>query len=179
MQSFVELGDDLVELLEGEALVGGGVVVDGGAVHHLDDVVVVEVLVELLRDHAELLEVDHPVLVLVEEGEDPADAVLGLGLADARADDVQELGEGDGLVLVAQPVDEGEDEGVPFVEAQLIEHLIDLRGIDGAASVLVEDVEGLLEVLVVLGEQPVFPGRLLRLLGRRGGLCLRSSAHLI
>ena len=41
----VELGDDGVELIEGEALIGGGFIVDMGAVHHLEDLVIVDVLV--------------------------------------------------------------------------------------------------------------------------------------
>ena len=78
----VELADDGVELLEGEAFVGGGLLVDVGGVEHLEQVVVVDGVMELFGDGLELLEVHGAVLVLVVEREDPADAVLGLGLSD-------------------------------------------------------------------------------------------------
>ena len=78
----VELADDGVELLEGESLIGGGLLVDVGGVHHLYNIVVVDAIMELLGDALELIEVDGAVLVLVEEREHSPDAVLGLGLSD-------------------------------------------------------------------------------------------------
>ena len=154
----VELGDDVVELLEGEALVGGGLLVDVGGVDEFEEVVVVDGVVELLGDGLELLEVDDSVLVLVVEGEDPLDAVLGLGLAHPRGDDVDELILADGLVLVLESVDEVQDEGVSLVQAQLLQNLVDLHWVDGPASVLVEHLERVHQLVVVLGCEAVLPG---------------------
>jgi hypothetical protein len=75
-------------------------------------------------------------------------------------------------------VDEGEDEGVTLVQTELVQDLVDFGGVDGAAAVLVEDLEGLLQVLVVLGSEAVLPGELRRLLGGGSGLSLGCSAHL-
>ena len=178
--SFVgKLGDDPVEFLELDGLAGGGLLVDVGAVEHLEQLVVVEVLVELLGDGLELFEIDGAVLVLVVDGEHAAEAVLGLGFTNLRADDAEELFEADWLVLVSESVDEREDEGVPLVEAQLLEDLVDLTGVDGAASVLVEHLEGALQFVVVLGGEAIFPGKLGGGLGGLGGLRLGCSAHKI
>jgi hypothetical protein len=67
--SFVgKLADNGVKLLKGKALVGGSLVVDVSAVKHLQKIVVVKSIVELLGNCLELLEVNHSVLVLVEQG---------------------------------------------------------------------------------------------------------------
>lgn len=173
-----ELADDGVELFEGKALIRGGLVVHRCAVHHFQDVVVTQVRMNLLCNCLKLLEVHHPVLVLVVEREHLLDAVLGLGLTHSGADDVKEFGELDGLVLVAEALNEVEDEGVALVEAELIKDLVDFGGVDCAAAVLVEDFEGLLEFFVVLRREAFLPGEL-GLLGFRGsGLGLGCSAHL-
>jgi hypothetical protein len=180
-KSFVgELGDDSVELIESEAFIGSGFVVDVGAVHKFEEFVIVEVVEELFGDSFELFEVDGSVLVLVEQGEHLLEAVLGLGLTDSVTDDVEELVEVDGSVLVSKSDDEGEDEGVSLVKAEFFKGFVDFSGIDGAASVFVEDFEGVLEFFVVLGGEAVFPvgegdcG----LCGGWGGGCGFGSAHL-
>ena len=65
-----ELGDDSIELIEGKALVWWGLVIDGGAVHHLEKGVIIKIFVELLRNGFELIEINYAILVLVINGED-------------------------------------------------------------------------------------------------------------
>jgi hypothetical protein len=48
-------------------------------------------------------------------------------------------------------VNEGEDEGISLVQAEFLQNLVDFSRIDGAATILVEDLEGTLELLIVLG----------------------------
>ena len=55
----VELADDGVELLEGEAFVGGGLLVDVGGVEHLEQVVVVDGVMELFGDGLEPVSYTH------------------------------------------------------------------------------------------------------------------------
>lgn len=105
--SFVgELGHDGVELVKGEAFVGGGLVVDVGAVHQFEEFVIVDVFVELFGDGFELFEVNASVFVLVEETEDYSESVFGLGLSDTGSDDVEEFVEGDWFVFVSESGDE-------------------------------------------------------------------------
>jgi hypothetical protein len=126
-------------------------------VHHLKDIVIVKVFVQLLGDGSELLEVDHAILVFVEDTEDFLEAVLGLGLSDFRANDVQELRELNWLVLVPERMDQRKDERVSLVKSQLIENLVDLSGINTAATVLVEDVKGLLQLVIIFSGEAVLP----------------------
>lgn len=49
---------------------------------HLNDVVIVEVLVKLLRNDSEFLEVNDSILILIEEGKDSSDSIFGLCLSD-------------------------------------------------------------------------------------------------
>jgi hypothetical protein len=132
-------------------------VVDGRTVHHLKDIVIVKVFVQLLGDGSELLEVDHAILVFVEDTEDFLEAVLGLGLSDFRANDVQKLRELNWLVLVPERMDQRKDERVSLVKSQLIENLVDLSGINTAATVLVEDVKRLLQLVIIFSSEAVLP----------------------
>lgn len=107
MLSFVgPLRHDSVELFELDALAGCGLLVDVSAVEHLEQVVVVEVFVELLGDGLELFKINGSVLVLIVEGEDSAEAVLGLGFTNFRANDAEELFKAYWLILVSECVDE-------------------------------------------------------------------------
>jgi hypothetical protein len=126
-------------------------------VHHLKDIVIVKVFVQLLGDGSELLEVDHAILVFVEDTEDFLEAVLGLGLSDFRANDVQKLRELNWLVLVPERMDQRKDERVSLVKSQLIENLVDLSGINTAATVLVEDVKRLLQLVIIFSSEAVLP----------------------
>lgn len=112
---------------------------------------------KLFGNSPELLIIDDSILILVENGKNFPDTVFGLGLSHSGAYDVQELRELDRFVFVSESVDEGEDEGVSFVESQLIENLIDLSRVNGATAVLVEDIEGLLELIVVFSSEAIFP----------------------
>lgn len=107
MKSFlVESSYDSVEFFEGEALIGGGFFVDVGAVHHLQELIVVHVLVNLLANGLQLLEIDHSSSVSVEESEYLLKSVFCLGFAHLRANEIQEFVEINGSVLISQGVDE-------------------------------------------------------------------------
>lgn len=153
----VEARDDAVELVESEALVGGGLLADVGAMHHLEDLVVVDSVLDLLCDGLQFLEVNDSVLVLVENGEGLSQAVLGLGLSDARGNDVNELFKVDGTVLILKSQDDREDEGVSAVETELLKNFADFLGVNGSTAVLIENLEGLLELVVVFGGEAILP----------------------
>jgi hypothetical protein len=153
-----ELRDNSVEFFEGHVLVGLGLVVHVSAVQHFEQFVVVDAVLHPLGDGLELFEIDYAVFVGVVNGEDSLEAVFGLGISHLGADGVDELIEADGSSFVSQSKDEGEDERISLVQAQLIEHLADFLRVDGAAVVLVEDLEGFLELCVVFLRDSVFPG---------------------
>jgi hypothetical protein len=158
MVSFVgEFGYNSVEFVEGEALIGGGLLVNVGAVEHLEELIVIQVFVELFGHSFELFEVDGSVLVLVEQCEHSLEAVFGLGLSDSGADDVEEFFKVKGFVLVLETDDEFEDEGISLIKTELFEGLADFSGVDAATFILIEDLEGVLEFLVVLSGESVFP----------------------
>ena len=129
-----------------------------GAVHHFQEVVIVDSLLQPLANGLELLELDHSVFVVVEDGEHLLEPVLGLDLAYSGANDVKVLVEGDGSLLVPEGVDEIEDEGVPAFGSQGLEGLGDFFGVDAATVILVEDLEGFLEIVVVILGDSILPG---------------------
>lgn len=174
-----ELGDNCVKLLETHSLVGGSLVVDVGAVQHFQEVIISQVFVESLGNGLELFEFDNSIFILVVHSEHSLKTLLGLGLTNSRADDVEELFEGDGVVGISQGVDKGQNEGVSLIEAELLQNLVDFSRINGATSVLIEDFEGLLEILVVLTEESLLPGGRRGNLGGLGGLSLGCSTHKI
>ena len=154
--------------------------VDVGAVHKFKDFIIIKVVKELFGDSFELFEVDGSVLILVEQCEHFSEAVLGLGLSNSGTDDVKEFVEVDGFVLISKPGDEGENERISLVKAEFFEGFVDFGGIDGSTSVLVEDLEGVLEFFVVLCGETVFPAEGARGFGCGGcgGGGLGGSAHL-
>lgn len=153
----VELGDNVVELLKGEAFVGGSLLAYVSAVHHLQDLVVIDPILELLSNCLELLEVNHSVLVLVEQSVDSLQAVSSSGLSDAGGNTINELVEVNGSVFVSKTVDKGQNEGVSAVEAEFLKDLVDFLGVNGATSILIKDFEGLLELVPVLSVEAVLP----------------------
>lgn len=90
--------------------------VDVGGVKHFEDVVVVDSVLDLLGNALELLEVDDSVLILIVQGVESLESVLGFGLSDFGSDDINEFVESDGFVFFFKSVDKDEDEGIPFVE---------------------------------------------------------------
>lgn len=156
--SFVgELGNDSVELVESDKLVGRGLLADVSAVEQLEELVIIDTVLDPLGNALELLEVNDSILVLVVEGENFLETFLGLGLAYAGADDFKELFEGDCFVLILESKNESEDEGVPLVKSQLLKDFADFGGVDGSATVLVEHSEGFLELIIVLLSKAVLP----------------------
>ena len=90
--------------------------VDVGGVKHFEDVVVVDSVLDLPGNALELLEVDDSVLILIVQGVESLESVLGFGLSDFGSDDINEFVESDGFVFFFKSVDKDEDEGIPFVE---------------------------------------------------------------
>ena len=90
--------------------------VDVGGVKHFEDVVVVDSVLDLPGNAFELLEVDDSVLILIVQGVESLESVLGFGLSDFGSDDINEFVESDGFVFFFKSVDKDEDEGIPFVE---------------------------------------------------------------
>jgi hypothetical protein len=136
-------------------------------VQHFYDIVIVDGVVKLLGNSLELLEVNHSVLVLVEKGEDSLEAILGLGLTNSGGNDVDELILTDGFVLILETGDEVQNEWVSLVKAQLLKNFVDLNWINGSTAILIEDLEGVDELIVVLSSETVLPS---------GGDCLGDLA---
>lgn len=156
--SFVgELGHNLVELVKGEALVCGGLLVNVATVHHLQKLVVINAVLHLLSNSLKLLEINHSALVLVVKSENSLQAVLSLSLTHAGCNNVDEFIESDGFVLVSQGVDEGQNEGISAIESQFLNNLVDFSGINGSTAVLIKDFEGLLELVPVFSIEAIFP----------------------
>ncbi len=132
--------------------------VDVGRVQHLQKVVIVDAVFQLLGNILELLEVNHSVIILVVESEHSLQTVPGLSLTHSGSNGIKELIKVDGFVLLPNANDEAQDEGVSLVEAELFKDLVDLCGVDGSTAVLIKDVERLLELFVVLSMEAVFPG---------------------
>lgn len=83
-----ELADDGVELLKGEALVSSSLVVYVSAVKHLQDIVVIKSVMELLGNVLELFEVNYAVLIFVKKSKQYFQAGLGLCLTHSRRNSV-------------------------------------------------------------------------------------------
>lgn len=154
-------------------------VVDVGAVQQLQKIIVIQIFVKALSNSLELIKFDDSVFVLVVKTENSLETLLGLSLTNLGADNIEELLEVDGVVGVSQGVDKRQNEGVSLIEAELLQNLVDFCGVNCSASVLVEDLEGVLEILIVLREESVLPGGRSGGLGGLGLLRLGSSAHKI
>ena len=173
-RSLILLGDDVVELIEGEAVVALGAVDDVGVVHHLGDLVVVHGLAQFPGDPLEGVEVDHAGALLVPELEHLAQSLATLAVAGLRSHDLEELVELDGAVEGSESLDHLEHDGAAALETELLEHLLDFFGVDGSSSVGVEQLEGLLEGVIVVLADAVSPGGLD--LGGRSPLAVRHLA---
>ena len=76
-------------------------------------------------------------------------------------------------------MDEAEDEGVSLFQSYLFEDFVDFSGINGSTVILIEDVEGILKLLIIFGGESVLPGGGAGCLGGWGGSWLTCSAHKI
>lgn len=139
---------------------GFGVVHDVGVVHHLGQLLVVEGFAQLAGDALEAVEVSEAVALLVPDLEDASQTVAGFGVADLGADDLEELIELDGPVDRAQAVDHLEYDLASALEPELLEDLLDFDGVYGSSVVIVEQVEGVLELFVIALAESVLPGGL-------------------
>jgi hypothetical protein len=155
----VKFRDNGIELIESEALVVCRLLVDMSAVDHFKEVVVIDGVVKLFSNHLELLEVNCTILILVEEGEDSSDSVLGLGLSDFRGNDVKELVESYRLVLLFEPIDEIQDKWVSTIQSELFENFVDFHWVNSAAPILIKDFEGLLQLIVIDSIKSILPLR--------------------
>lgn len=178
MQSVLLLHDDGIELLKGKLLVAVSLVQDMRIVHHFRYLLVSHRLAQLPADALYLFEVNGAYLVGIVEVEDLQKALLGAGVSQFAVDHLQELVEVYGLALALQVQDHLEDGLVALVEAQLLQDLLDLLGVDAAGPVLVEEVEGALELLQIVRRE-LFAGRYHQWLGFAGGLRAHSNLQLL
>ena len=119
-------------------------------VHHLSQLVVVQGFSQLPCDPLETVEVHHSLALVVPELEDLGDAFPGLGVADLRTDDFQELVELDGSINISEASDHFEDDLAPALQAELFEHLFDFNWIDGSSLIFVEEIEGVFKFLIIV-----------------------------
>merc|ERR1719379_2723281 len=143
----VGLAHDAHELL----LVDGVVAVSVGLVDHLLDLLVGHVLTELLGDALEVLEGDLAIALVVEETESLEHLLAGVSLSHLLDHHVEELGEVDDARVVL--VDVG-DHFLDFLtlglEAESAHGDLELLLVDVARAVSVEEVKGLLDLLLLL-----------------------------
>lgn len=144
-------------------------------VHHLRDLLVGHRLAQLPADPLHLLEIDHAGLVCVVEVEDLQQALLAARVAQLAVDDLEEVVEADGLALGLQVQDHLEDGLVALVQSQLLQDLLDLLRVDAAGALLVEEVEGRLQLLQVVGGE-LFAGGDDDWLGLAGSLGAHSNS---
>lgn len=158
LRSFVgKLGNDSVELLKVDVLVGAGLLADVSAVKHLQQLIIVDAVLNPLSDSFELLEINDAVLVLVVKGEKSLETVFSLSVSNSRANDLQKLVKGDWSVLVSESVDKRKNEGISLIESEFFKNFVDFFWVNGSTSVFVEDSKGLLEFVVVFFGYSIFP----------------------
>lgn len=76
-RSFIELGDDGIKLLEAKALIGRSSAVNGCIMHHLEQIIISQILMQLLGNSFEFLKVHNSILILVVNGKHSANSVFG------------------------------------------------------------------------------------------------------
>jgi hypothetical protein len=145
--SLVDDGDELVQV---DCLVAVEVVEDVGVVHQFNDFLLVHGLSELSGHSLELLEIDVAVTVLIIVAEDLGLSLDGLGISDDVDYQCKEFFEIDGLPGILDRVDDVSDDEVSSLESQLLHGLVDLSSVNGSTSVLIEGVEGSLEIFEIL-----------------------------
>lgn len=104
--SICELRDDGIEFFKGETFIWWSFMVDWSIVHHLHNIVIIQVLMKLLSNGPELFKINHSVLILIEQGEDPLQSIFGLGFPYSWADDIEEFRKLDRFVLFSKSMDE-------------------------------------------------------------------------
>jgi hypothetical protein len=75
--------------------------VDEGAVHHFQQVVVVDGVSQRSGNGLELFEIDDSVFVFIVEGKDSFDSVFGFILTDSGGDNVNELVEIEWFIFIS------------------------------------------------------------------------------
>ena len=123
--------------------------------HQLGDLVVVEGLPKLFGDSLEAVKVDHSVSFGVPQVEYFLESLPGFIITNLRADDLQELIELDGPVELSESVDHLEDDLAAAGQTQLLQHLFNLAGINGSSSVLIEQIEGFFQGVVIGLTNPI------------------------
>lgn len=121
---------------------------------------------QLAYNRLELLKINNSVSVVIEQGENSPQAILGLGFSNLGSNAIDELIEVNGLVFVLEPVDELQDERIPLVKTQLLKDFVDFTGVDSATGILIENIKSALELFPVFRSKSVLPG---------GGLSLARS----
>lgn len=76
-----KVGNNSVELIESEAFIGSSLLVNASAVHHLQNVVIIDAFLQVFANIFEFLEVNNSVLVLVEHLEDSLKAIFGFAFS--------------------------------------------------------------------------------------------------
>jgi hypothetical protein len=125
--------------------------------HHLQNVIVVHVLSDWFKSCFELLELNNAIFVLIKQGENSSDTVLGFDFTDWWGSDFNELIKLDGFVGLLESVDDTKDKWVSSVNSQLFEDFIDFSSIDWSTSVFIEDFEGWSELFVIDWVKSVLP----------------------
>ena len=173
----VELRHNSVKLIKTDNLVRLSLLVNMRTVHHLQNVVVVQIVLQFLAHHLELLKVNRPVPILVEQIEYSFHPIFGLRLSNSGTNYVQKLIEVDWAFSISKSTYKLKDEGVSLANSKFFKSFVDLSRVDGSTTILIKDFEGIFELIIVFRGDSILPG---------GGcwcsrclLWLCSSAHKI
>ena len=75
-----------------------------GAVHHFQNLIIIDAILEVFGNSLELLEINNSVLVLIEKFENSLDSVLGLAFTNLTGSNVNKFVEVMGLLFSLRPL---------------------------------------------------------------------------
>lgn len=151
------LGDDGVELFETEVVVGFSCIHDVSIVHHFSEFFIVKGLSELSCDSLEAIEVNAAIVFSVPQLVDLGDAIPGFDVADFGAHDLEEFFKLDGFVHFPKTIDHISNDFASALETKLFENLLDFDWVNSSSSILIEEIKGGFELLIIILIKPVLP----------------------
>lgn len=135
--------DNVIELIEGDRLVGSGLILHKYSMHHLHNLLLCHWFSNLPSYGLQLLELNHTCLLLIIQVEYSPQAILCLHLASIGAHNIDKVIKRKRPVGLAHSCNNIHNIGVAVCEAHLLQHFGDFGGFNCAAVVDVEDEEGL------------------------------------
>jgi len=85
------------------------------AVHHLENLIVVDTILEVFGNSLEFIKVNDSILVLVEKSEYSLETVFGSALTNLSGSDIDKLVKSDGLAFLLEAIDDSQNIGASSV----------------------------------------------------------------